>query len=321
MLLSIIIPVYNTKQYIVRCLNSILSQMQNDIELIIVDDGSTDGSSKIIDEIAIRWQSVIKVIHKENGGQSEARNIGIEKSEGEYLFFVDSDDYLVDDIMSELMTELNKDADIVEFGFNVYRRNKIQKRHLPIPTDKNIDGYNYLLASMKTVEYEWFPWKYVFKRSLFLESGYSFPQGKYYEDVYLVPRLLLCAHNIRSLETCVYNYMLGREDATTFGIKFKQESDKLDIISTNIDYVNNTVKGILADYLNDSFSKLYFSALIVVNGLRVESERMSLYEKLKEKSYITKYAKTGVQHYLAVFIRLFGIKIVSKLLYLRMKIK
>ena len=91
--ISIIVPVYNVEKYLKRCIDSILNQSFTDFELILVDDGSTDNSGEIIDEYAIKDER-IKVIHKENGGLSSARNVGIEYSKGNYIAFVDSDDYI-----------------------------------------------------------------------------------------------------------------------------------------------------------------------------------------------------------------------------------
>lgn len=111
-LISIIVPVYNVEQYLSRCVNSILSQYYKHIELILVDDGSIDNSGAVCDEYAAK-DSRVKVIHKENGGQSSARNVGLDIARGEYIGFVDSDDWIVPDMYSflyKLITE--NDADI-----------------------------------------------------------------------------------------------------------------------------------------------------------------------------------------------------------------
>ena len=112
-MVSIIVPVYNVNQFLDRCLNSICTQTFSDIEIILVDDGSTDGSSSKCDQYE-EIDSRIKVIHKENGGLSSARNRGIESAKGKYLFFVDSDDYIVKDCIEYLITTLEKsNADMV----------------------------------------------------------------------------------------------------------------------------------------------------------------------------------------------------------------
>lgn len=93
MLISVIVPVYNVENYLCKCVDSIINQTYNNLEIILVDDGSTDGSASICDEYVLK-DSRVKVIHKENGGVSSARNIGIAEASGEYICFVDSDDWL-----------------------------------------------------------------------------------------------------------------------------------------------------------------------------------------------------------------------------------
>lgn len=119
--ISIIVPVYNVEKYLEKCVRSILAQTFTDFELILVDDGSPDSSGAMCDQFAEQDQRV-KVIHKENGGLSDARNAGIEIATGEYLGFVDSDDYIADDMYELLYTNIVKeDADLSICGiYDVY---------------------------------------------------------------------------------------------------------------------------------------------------------------------------------------------------------
>ena len=102
-LVSIIIPVYNVKEYLKECVESCITQSYDNIEIVLVDDGSTDGSGKICDEFSSKYER-IKCIHKKNGGLSDARNYGIENSSGDYVMFVDSDDLISNNIVEELLT-------------------------------------------------------------------------------------------------------------------------------------------------------------------------------------------------------------------------
>ena len=104
MLFSLILPVYNVELYLKECIVSILKQTYTDYELILVDDGSTDGSGAICDEYAEK-EKQIKVIHKANGGSSDARNAGIETAQGEYIIYLDSDDYIISDRFLEKLSE------------------------------------------------------------------------------------------------------------------------------------------------------------------------------------------------------------------------
>lgn len=116
MKISVIVPVYNTEQYLPRCLNSIISQSFTDFELLLIDDGSTDGSGLICDSYADR-DGRIRVFHKENEGVSLARNLGIDNALGEWLYFVDSDDELLPDGLKVLVDNISDDVDVVMGGF------------------------------------------------------------------------------------------------------------------------------------------------------------------------------------------------------------
>lgn len=111
-MISVIIPIYNVEEYLEKCVNSVLNQTYSDLEIILVDDGSTDNSGKICDELKNKDNRII-VIHQENQGLSAARNAGIAKALGEYIAFVDSDDYIMEDMYETLYKNLEKtDADI-----------------------------------------------------------------------------------------------------------------------------------------------------------------------------------------------------------------
>ena len=107
MKISVIVPVYNTEKYLPRCIDSILAQTFTDFELLLIDDGSTDNSGRICGEYALKDKR-IKVVHKENGGVSRARNLGIDNAQGEYLSFIDSDDYIRPTMYSELIAIADK---------------------------------------------------------------------------------------------------------------------------------------------------------------------------------------------------------------------
>lgn len=113
-MVSIIVPVYNIRQYLPHCIQSLLVQTYKDIEILLVDDGSTDGSGKLCDSLAASDRRIF-AIHKENGGLSDARNAGLDRARGQWILFVDGDDYLVPDAVELLMKEAEEDVDFVQF--------------------------------------------------------------------------------------------------------------------------------------------------------------------------------------------------------------
>ena len=127
---SVIVPVYNVRRYLNTCIKSLIGQTFRDIEIILVDDGSTDGSSEICDEWAIK-DVRIKVIHQKNQGVSVARNNGLAKAVGDWVSFVDGDDYVVENMIAELLEETNKSEriDLVIGSYYTVKNEKIREEH------------------------------------------------------------------------------------------------------------------------------------------------------------------------------------------------
>ena len=170
MTFSIIIPVYNVKDYLEKCVESVLSQNLDDSEIILVDDGSTDGESgQICDRFAVRYPELIRVIHQENGGLGAARNTGIERAVGRYLLFLDSDDYLLPGLL-ERMRELlaAKACDIIDFGFIVDDDGKVKETHageIGVQEPFTLSEHPEMLLALPAA------WRRLYSRELFLRSN------------------------------------------------------------------------------------------------------------------------------------------------------
>jgi glycosyltransferase involved in cell wall biosynthesis len=215
-LLSIITPVYNVESYLDRSIQSILSQSYRDIELILIDDGSTDGSSSLCDEFA-KKDDRVSVVHKENGGVSTARNVGLEIATGEYLTFVDPDDFLAPDTYMVNMEYLtaHKDVDILQYPYcNYISDDEILNYHRPA---------EHLLLGAEQIFSNWWSgspleyviWNKIYKRSLW--DGVRFKVGHISEDTCLVPVFVNKARSIFISEKGLYYYQRDRVDSYTFG--------------------------------------------------------------------------------------------------------
>lgn len=223
-LLSIIIPVYNIEAYLNRCVLSILSQSYRNIELILVDDGSTDGSSALCDEWVSKDQRV-KVVHKENGGVSSARNVALEMAKGDYLTFVDSDDFLAPDTYSVNMDYLigHDDVDIVQYPYCNYINDEM-------PLDYHRPSSNLLIGSEQIFRNWWSGspleyviWNKIFKRSLW--NDVRFCVGRTSEDTCLVAEFVKRAKVVYISEQGLYYYQRAREDSYTFHYGFDKHLD------------------------------------------------------------------------------------------------
>lgn len=218
-MVSIIIPCYNVESFIDECIGSVVLQSFKDIEVIAVDDGSTDGTGAILDSWAQR-DSRIKVFHTKNFGRSAARNLGIEKSSGEYLNFIDSDDFVKPEYVATLFKALTEnDADFSETSYycNVLETDDI--KYYPAVKEKEIyNGYSQFVEDVYLDKGKMFfingitITSKLYKRELFDEI--RFPEGRIVEDCWVFPEILIKCHKIAVLPDCLYFYR-QRGNSTT----------------------------------------------------------------------------------------------------------
>lgn len=201
--ISIIVPVYNSEKYLRKCIDSLVGQTFKDIEIILVNDGSRDSSQKIIDEYAAKYPEMIKAIYQENRGQAAARNHGLEIAEGDYIFFVDSDDYVdVTACEKTYNAAVAKGYDIVCFDYwmeNEHNGEKTYCEHFAMKCDDTQTRYIINDTS---------PCNKLISRKLLLENGLKFLESYIYEDLELVPRLALYTDKIGSLCEPLYFYVI-----------------------------------------------------------------------------------------------------------------
>lgn len=201
---SIIVPVFNVKNYIKRCIESIINQTYSNIEIILVDDGSTDNSGNICDEYAKKDKRV-KVIHKNNGGLSSSRNVGINISSGKYLCFIDSDDYIENDMIEYLYRGMKKyDVDIVSCGFsNIYTNGN--KECITIPKEDIIYSKKEALDIHLLSGYiDDITCNKMFKKELY--ENIRYPEGYLYEDMITTYKLIDKANKVALCPESKYNY-------------------------------------------------------------------------------------------------------------------
>ncbi len=212
--ISIIVPIYKVEEYLPRCIDSILAQTFTDFELILVDDGSPDNCGKICDEYAEK-DARIRVIHKENGGLSDARNAGIEASCGEYLMFVDSDDWVDENYAYNMLENiLSTESDIAICGLNcAYPSGEI--KHISTTIDKDEIITPYEACRRMTLEAGWHyvsVCNKIFRKTMF--QTIRFPIRKLHEDVFVAHRLYFESKQIGVITKPLYFYSM-REGSIT----------------------------------------------------------------------------------------------------------
>lgn len=193
-LVSVVVPVYNVRDYVEKCLESLLCQNYENYEIIVIDDGATDGSGEICDKLA-RSNERVKVFHKKNGGLSSARNYGIKKSQGEYICLVDGDDYVKKSFVEAMVAEaVRSNADIVVCGYND-----------EVPMSRMVTGEGAAITLLtKQNNIEIIAWNKLYKRELF--DGVLYPEGENYEDNLTTYKLLSKAKKVAYIQETLYVY-------------------------------------------------------------------------------------------------------------------
>lgn len=291
---SVIIPVYNSEKFLNKCFSSIVNQTFKDFEVLIIDDGSTDSSTKIIEKFC-NQNSNFYFERQTHSGQSVARNLGIQKANGDFLSFVDSDDFVHENFLHVLYsTAQNSDVDIVCCGMKLYYPQ--YNLSLPFPTKKLKSGVyeskTIFRKIIEDIEINSFPWNKMFKRSLFLEHECKF-ENMYFEDMVLIPQLFFYANRVAIISDTVYNYSQHRESTVgsmnkkkindfidslkyikvfleknrcyeEFKAEFNVRATKAKLINTVTEFrshfVNGSFKNFIDDvkYINDSVNRICF---------------------------------------------------------------
>ncbi|MGS4845437.1 glycosyltransferase [Streptococcus sp. W151] len=274
-LLTVVIPVYNVEKYLNRCIESILLQEWKNYDILLVDDGSTDRSPQICDDY-VKAYDFISVIHKENGGLSEARNTGISQAKGEYVYFPDSDDWLEPDAFMALAEVLESQKfDIISFN-----REFVKGEEDAIVSEPEVtqvfEGKDAFVQMLKHSYITGFANDKIYRKSLFIDNNILFPKGKYYEDLGTNYKLFLSAKKVYATNQKYYHYLIDNPDSITQSWNEKKFSDMFGF------YKEMFYSGFIRSQLNQA--ELYISQLYYVNGLI--HLLASLYKSKLDKKYI-----------------------------------
>jgi glycosyltransferase involved in cell wall biosynthesis len=268
---SIIVPVYNTEKYLEKCLTSLVNQSLEDIEIIIVNDGSTDNSEKIINKFKTNYPNKIIYFKKENGGLSDARNFAIPYVSSEYVGFVDSDDFVELDMFEKLYNlAIEKKLDLVECNFNWEYPNKIKTDY----------GINYLGKKDFFLFGRVMVCNKLFKTSIIKENNITFPKSLNYEDIEFFYTLIPSINNYYLLNDSLYHYM--QRDNSIINNQNKKTAD-IFIILNNI--INFYKKNNLFNIYNNELEYLFIRFLLGSSFLRmVKIKNKKLRKELLNKS-------------------------------------
>lgn len=279
-LISVIIPVYNVEKYLRKCLDSVVSQTYNNLEILIVDDGSTDCSGQICDEYAEK-DDRIQVFHQLNGGLSKARNTGIDLSTGDYLMFIDSDDYISKDMALELYNELKKsnaDMSICNFHYVDENNNIIKKKELDfhnagsfILTKKEL--LNALTNSNISTAIV-IGCNKLYKNSIF--DSLRYPIGRIYEDEFIIHHILNKIDKAILINQKYYYYVQRNNSITGANYTIK----KLDAVEAFLDRAKFLYD--LDEYLFSAYSLNRVSYLLLEGKTKLNKSNDVVAQKLQQ---------------------------------------
>ncbi len=202
---SIVVPVYNVERYLEKCLDSLVNQTYKNIEILVVNDGSTDGSEKIINDFSEQFPDKIKAFQKKNGGLSDARNFGLDHATGDYIGFVDSDDYVSENMFEEMLGLAEKySAEMVICNIQkVDEEGNITQKLTQIPNMPEKIDLTTHFSVFSDISY--FACNKLFKKELFETK--RFKKGVFFEDIQLIPQLLLECKTIAQTQKFHYQYL------------------------------------------------------------------------------------------------------------------
>ncbi len=323
MFFSIVVPVYNVEKYLAQCVDSILSQTFTDFELILVDDGSKDSSGSICDKYA-EQDSRIKVIHKPNGGQSDARNVGTKEANGEYIIYIDSDDYISSkDFLADIKEAAKDSADIICYKFKKYfeNTNEFSECKFSLP---EIDKFETLperiLYLVAQDAFYCSPWTKAVRLSLIKENGICFEKGMLGEDQDWYYRVLLNAKSITGINKDFVVYR-QRDNSTTSNVKIKNLDDCLYLLKKWNDGINKAdISDEYKTALYHSLAKLYCNMLILYTGLKDKAKKKHL-DDIKKLAELLKYNKNPRTRTFNKIYKIFGFSIMMFALKIICKIR
>lgn len=309
MFFSVILPIYNVEKYLEECVRSVLAQSFTDYELLLVDDGSKDSSGRICDELAAQ-DARIKVIHKENGGLSDARNAGTRVAEGQYIVYIDSDDFITSaDFLLDIYNKATeKDSDVVLYKYSKYFDDTAEMADCTFSlgfADEISDSDELLYEMVKRDAYYGMAWVKAFKRSLVVGGDVEFERGLLGEDMDWYFALVMKAESIAAIDKSYIAYR-QRSGSITSTHKIKNLTDFI--------YILEKWQGKIADAelsdkkraaLMGAMAK-YYANLIIVYTRLADKEKKNYKDRIKKLSRLLDYSLSSRPLQIKRFYKLLG---------------
>ena len=285
-IVSVILPIYNVSDYLCECIDSVMKQTYKNLEIILVDDGSTDSCPQICDAYANK-DNRIKVIHKKNGGLSDARNVGIESSTGDYIALVDSDDVISPFFIEELYKtcEING-ATIAACKFIKFNKITEIKKTIKFENTELISGRELIKNIYKGIacDYGFTAWNKLYNRHLF--DSIKYPFGRIYEDTFTTYQLYFKARKVALIDTPLYFYRMRPKSIMSSELSFKKIKDGVDADASVVKFFYNKDDSELLELASSYFCmetlRTYFKDIKTVKKEEYSDSKKYLKETYNE---------------------------------------
>lgn len=301
-LISVIVPVYNVEKYLTQCIESVLKQTYHMLELILIDDGSTDQSGEICD----RYASVderVQVFHQANKGRSAARNAGMQAAKGEYLMFVDSDDWIDETCLETVWAVTDEGTELVVFrSRNIYAdkmedHSTGERKHFT-----GSEPLTFYVGGYKDFQVLNAVWGKLYKKSLLADI--RFEEGRYYEDVMFTTKTYAACRDCQYLDEAYYNYNIATENSITYqGVNELTFRDEIPIFYEKERYLEELGR----EDLSERYAYFLYQRLILYYNASVQKKEKDYAKRLaalikRDKRKIRKVLK---QEYVSAYNRLY----------------
>ena len=283
-ILSVIVPVYNSEKGLKRCLDSILNQKNDDIEVILVDDGSNDSSANIIQQYMTQFAQIVYYT-KEHTGVADTRNYGMSKAKGEYILFVDSDDYIDTNLLKRLEYFIEKKIDVIKFKIaRVNEGGEIQEKikGAIFDTVSGEEAFKRLYSSDELLDS---PCVYLFRREYIEKNKFQFKVGTYHEDFGLVPIIVIHADTVVSLDYYAYFYVESK-DSITRNNNYEKTIQKMRDSLTQYDTMLKKIKSLSLGKLAEENIKIFYTNAIL--------QKLRELKPKEQREYIREIRKRGM---------------------------
>ena len=308
---SVIVPIYNAEKYLNRCIECLLNQEHTNIQIILVNDGSTDNSGNIAKEYRDKYPDKVMYLEKENGGLSDARNYGLANVLGDYIAFLDADDYITDNLYKDLEPCMEENYHMIKYRVIKVDENGnfIEENHSPVFKDRTgEEAFEILYKEDKMTEVAW---GYLYRREFWQSNDFKFAKGLYHEDFGLTPLILLKAIRVASVNVKSYNYVLTPNSMVRDNTKaYIRANDLL----KHYDNMINVIKEYNVSEKSKDDIKIYYTNSIILATENLEGKEQKQYIKeIKDRKIINNIKARNLKQFIKKIILKINIKWYLKL--------